>query len=174
MRRPWTSPRRPKGQRSTAHDSSICSARFGVDSRCWLKRVHSFVERLRKQVNQATCTIYVMGLYRTLDAIAPDRDWRWLKRAAQRMAREVDSRSKQHRLVLSGRLLRLGVRLMDSVANSNSNLCRIKYRDGLIIALLAARPIRLRHLAMMRVGQHLKKSGWPGRPAPCRCRSPPG
>jgi integrase len=59
-------------------------------------------------------------------------------------------------------LIALGERLMDEAeaATARSATRRaIRYRDGLLIALLAYRPVRRKNLAMMRLGRHLIKAG---------------
>ena len=72
------------------------------------------------------------------------------------------ARDKLSRLKHPQDLIALGERLMDEAdATSERSETRrsIRYRDGLLIAFLAYRPIRRRNLAMMRLGQHLVKVG---------------
>ena len=68
-------------------------------------------------------------------------------------------------MVTSEALYALGIKLMDdAVSNCNearniSNAHAFAYRDGLIIALLALIPLRLRTLTALRIGKHLVRSG---------------
>ena len=76
-----------------------------------------------------------------------DIDWTWLGRIeAALRARATPSRNKRARLKPAGELEALGRRLMAKAeAILNAPLKRaVGYRDGLMIALLARRPLRLR------------------------------
>ena len=57
----------------------------------------------------------------------------------------------------------LGIALMDRAQSSGklvtASSVQTTYRDGLIIAFLALIPLRRRTLGLLRVGQHLVKSG---------------
>jgi integrase len=78
----------------------------------------------------------------------PDQDWSWIYRFASSVrARHKPARSKRHRLVHIGRLFDLGLDLMTGAQNEATTLHRFKtYRDGLMISLLASRPLRLQNL----------------------------
>jgi hypothetical protein len=72
------------------------------------------------------------------------------------------ARDKVSRLRRIDELAALGERLMEEaeVAPAWSPRRRaVAYRDGLMIALLAYRPVRLKSFAMMRLGRHLTKVG---------------
>jgi integrase/recombinase XerD len=58
-------------------------------------------------------------------------------------------------------LLELGLRLMDTCEESadRPQYVPVRYRDGLIIALLIACPIRIKNLANLVIGQHLVFDG---------------
>ena len=62
-------------------------------------------------------------------------------------------------------LYALGLELMDSAVDlgeSTNDVCSkqgLEYRDGLLIALLALIPLRLRTLAALRIGKHLVRCG---------------
>ena len=67
---------------------------------------------------------------------------------------------KRARLVDSTRLYDLGFALMNSAdPREPHHRGLIQFRDGLIIAFLAARPIRRRNLASMRLNVHLMRNG---------------
>ena len=72
------------------------------------------------------------------------------------------ARDKLSRLKQPEELIALGERLMDEAEAATEWSARrraIRYRDGLLIALRAYRPVRRRNLAMMRLGRHLMKVG---------------
>src|SRR5262249_47002408 len=67
---------------------------------------------------------------------------------SQVKARHRPARPKRRRLVPAGELFELGVDLMIGAERQNTACKRaLTFRDGLIIALLAARPLRRPHLA---------------------------
>ena len=88
-------------------------------------------------------------LYQMALVFDPGRDWHWIRRIAARVrARHVPVRRKRERLVGAAELFELGIRLMAAAPIAGTRRQQaIVYRDGLIIALLAARPLRLRNLA---------------------------
>jgi hypothetical protein len=73
------------------------------------------------------------------------RDWSWIYRMySQIRSRHRPARSKRHRLVPIQELFDLGLALMTEAEQVHTACARaLAYRDGLIIALLAARPLRL-------------------------------
>ena len=83
-------------------------------------------------------------------AFAPDADWNWLKRKYFRQKhRAKPSRDKRTRVVPAPALYALGVSLMetatDGARHTQPFFTASQYRDGLIIALMAARPLRIRN-----------------------------
>ena len=121
--------------------------------------VRLYIEELRGQVSGMTIVIRIDGLVQALRVMAPDHDWRWLRDAALRLkARSTSSRRKADRVQSSESLWAFGRRLMREATRgevSRPSFRSVAFRDGLIIALLASRPIRLSNLASMRIGRNL-------------------
>lgn len=96
-------------------------------------------------------------------AMAPEQDWQWLTALVTRLracARPL--KNKRPRLALSRDLFELGMSLMEEAEASegrNPVLRAVRFRDGLMIALLAARPLRISNLASIRLGRHLIRQG---------------
>jgi integrase/recombinase XerD len=111
-------------------------------------RVNAYIADLEE--HNATQTL--LNRLQELQAVAvvmdPDRDWSWLNRMYSRvLVRHRPARLKRPRLVPSQELFELGTDLMARAEEENTACARaLAYRDGLIIALLAARPLRLRNL----------------------------
>jgi integrase/recombinase XerD len=109
--------------------------------------VSGFIADLEK--HNATQTL--LNRLQELGAVAvvmdPYRDWSWLNRMYSRVrARHRPARLKRPRLVPSQELFELGTDLMARAEEENTACARaMTYRDGLIVALLAARPLRLRN-----------------------------
>jgi integrase/recombinase XerD len=117
------------------------------------------------EVGCAPLTIYsrVQELHLMMGALAPQGNWSWLGHAAKRIRRRARPiRQKLQRLQPINRLERLGIDLM-SEASAEAGLTMFKrallYRDGLMIALLAHRPLRLKNFAALRLGTSLILDG---------------
>jgi integrase len=89
--------------------------------------------------------------------MGPKRDWAFIKRFSARVqSRPNDIPRKEVRLVGTDELLGLGLKLMEAAASHAKPLrSAILYRDGLIIALLSLRPLRLRNFARLTLGEDL-------------------
>ncbi len=125
--------------------------------------VAEYAERTSDSCRYRTVSTRIERLYRVLIAFDPDADHRWLYRLSLRVARQATV--LPHRIAPADDLAALGYELM-AQAVANADACgRIsqedakKYRDGLMIALLAAVPVRRRTLAGLRIGEHLVRSG---------------
>lgn len=99
----------------------------------------------------------VVELHEMARVMDPAQDWTWFKGIAARLrAQRVPARPKAPRIVAVNELLQLGQHLMATAADAGSSLAQaIRYRDGLAVAFLAARPLRRRNLAGLRIGQSL-------------------
>ena len=125
-------------------------------------QVTVYIKELQESVRPQTVAGYLAHLYDAIRVMAPDRDWTWLKAIKTRLARGLKSDGrKAARVQDSARLFELGLSLMaEAMASGREDLgTAIMYRDGLMIALLAARPIRRRNLATIRIGKELQKVG---------------
>ncbi len=125
-------------------------------------RFRQYVEYLQPNLTTAGLFNYVKHLYDAIRVMAPECDWRWLKEAVWKLASRVERPWKRPRMVDADRLLCLGLDLMDKASRVSAErpLNRaVRYRDGLIIALLAARPLRRRNLTAIRIGRNLLKVG---------------
>lgn len=93
--------------------------------------------------------------------IAPTRDWSFIKRLASWMrAKPERPRDKRSRLVGSDELYDLGLSLMERAAKqSTPRLMVMMFRDGLMIALLALRPLRRGNFINLTLGEDLVRNG---------------
>jgi integrase len=93
--------------------------------------------------------------------MGPERDWRFLKRLSARVrARAEPASAKASRLVGTDQLVGLGLALIEKAARQSTPLrSALLFRDGLIIAFLALRPLRLRNLAGLTLGKDLVRVG---------------
>jgi len=112
-------------------------------------RLRNYVVDLKKNNASQTLLARLQELREAAVVMDPERDWSWINRiASQVRAQHKPARPKRARLTGTRMLLDLGLDLMAGAGNEKTLRRRATaYRDGLIIALLAARPLRLRNLA---------------------------
>jgi len=126
-------------------------------------RVVAYVSDLQRLNAPFTVLARVEELAHMLRVMIPGYDVGWLHRLAGRArATAVSSRNKRRRVKPSEQLVDFGLEMMATAdsANGGTPLARaVTYRDGLMIALLAARPLRRRNFAALEVGRHLVPVG---------------
>jgi hypothetical protein len=125
-------------------------------------RIGQFAQALSERQLATSVASSLEGLWMCITVIAPASEFIWLRKLVNRMTVQAKrSRPKSVKVRHSAELFSYGLRLMSEAdarfPNSSRQSC-LEFRDGLMIALLAARPIRLRNLHMMRLGTHLIKS----------------
>lgn len=122
------------------------------------ERIAAYATALRARCKPVGVLGRIVELACVVKKMAPDRSWVWLDRRIARL-RAVSTLHRDHvGLPAASELHALGRRLMDEAADRPKELDRaLQHRDGLLIALLAARPIRVRNLQMIRIGRHLRR-----------------
>lgn len=124
--------------------------------------VAGYVKHLQTEVQPTTVLDYIKHLYDAIRAIAPDQNWRWLRKVAANLRYGLVSRSRHKRVLPAQSLYSLGFDLM-AKAEQEDGLGKVEraivYRDGLMIALLAARPLRGSNFAELRLGRHITRVG---------------
>jgi integrase len=125
------------------------------------QNVGLYVEDMQKRLSPFTVQINLTRLGQMMVAFTETKEFGWLFRAANRL-RPRSVRNKRAKMQSSYELAELGHRLMrDAEALGQKWHCHrsIHFRNGLIIALLAYRPVRLGNLAGIVIGQHLVHIG---------------
>jgi len=129
--------------------------------RVTISLIEVYVGYLRQNCRETTVVIELERLFFVIRTFFPDRDWAWLYRICRRIAR--DAKPIKHQEIMSPQLYRLGLSLMDSAlvktqrAGHLSKSTAIRFRDGLLIALLIQAPMRRGALSRLRIDQHLEK-----------------
>ncbi|RKK04659.1 tyrosine-type recombinase/integrase, partial [Teichococcus wenyumeiae] len=127
--------------------------------------VRRYVAVLRAQCAPVTRAGYIAWLCMMAQALAPERDWRWLNAVQARLQRQAEPvRQKRTRVVPAGELRQLGLDVMAraealEAVRPNQPLAARDFRDGLMIALLAMRPLRQRNFLGIEIGRHLQPLG---------------
>ena len=128
------------------------------------EHVASYVADLREVIASTTIAIRIRKLHQMVRALSPERDWAWLSTISRNLDRvAVPVRDKRAKLVSADVLYRFGIELMkegEQLSQSDLFHGAVRYRDGMMIALLAARPIlRRRNLSDLKVGDGIVKRG---------------
>jgi hypothetical protein len=137
-----------------------------AEARVTRERLRAYAVDLQKAVAPFTVAARIEQVGHALWAMVPHENWRWIQRAADRLrAQAVSVRDKRARLQSPEQLIGLGKALMaqgDDPASGSPTERATAYRDGLLIASLAHRPMRARNLAVILCGQHLvcRRSEW--------------
>jgi integrase len=121
-----------------------------------------FIDHLRQRVSPASVATFIGGLKKALEAIAPKADWDWMRPIYRNLkSAMVPTRQKHTRVVHPAALFQLGIELFHQAEAMPPDRQRrlVLARDGLIISLLAARPIRVGNLTSIEIGRHLVRSG---------------
>jgi integrase/recombinase XerD len=111
-------------------------------------RVRAYLADLERHNATQTVINRLVHLSVAAQVMDPNRDWSWLNRMIGPIrARHRPARPKRPRLIATRDLFELGVNLMTAAQRKTTPRERaIAYRDGLMIAFLAARPLRLANL----------------------------
>ena len=126
----------------------------------------AFVHHLQGRVGSVTRASYIGKVRRIAKILAPGRDLSWLGelRGRSALSGTAATQISSHRLrpkrsvgtIPGSELIRRG----DTKIHLRQQLARARQvRDGLMIALLALCPIRLRNLAELCVGRQLRRVG---------------
>lgn len=141
------------------------TGRFGheADPASWLTpgNIAAFVED-QLAINAARTVITKLDSLALLArALQLEGDYRFLLEQQRRLRHRVrDRRGKTQRLRPTDELVALGLDLMDAAPQAGRRLRHaVRYRDGLMIALLARRPLRAGNFRALTLGRHVVRRG---------------
>lgn len=127
--------------------------------------IREYVAELRSLVAPRTVVTLLVGLKVTIKAMKPDRSWRWLADLCNALNRSSKPISEKHaRVRPSEEIYAVALTELDRLnahpPKGRKWLCG--YRDTLMMALLAARPLRLKNFTALELGRHLiqNERGW--------------
>jgi integrase len=139
--------------------------RLALKARVDRDSIKRFVKHLRQSCRDTSVASTLHKLRVALGLIYPESDWSWLKTVAKRIDAQAKPMRHRSQEITSAQLFALGLQLMAEAENSALVAGRISKddaltcRDGLIIALLAAVPLRRRTVAALTINHHLVKTG---------------
>jgi integrase/recombinase XerD len=143
-------------------DHHVKVMRLGPMERVTRENVRLYIEYMQSRaLSPFTIQLNLQRLGQMMVAFTETKEFGWLFRAANRL-KPRSVRDKRSKMQPSYQLAELGHRLMLEAQGLTSNWHRhrsVRFRNGLIIALLAYRPVRLANLAGIVIDQHLIRSG---------------
>jgi integrase len=139
----------------------LLDSRAKPDERITPYRVQDYVIALEAVNATQTLLNRLEELRAAALVMGPQRDWSWINRVASRIrARHRPARPKCSRLIAVRELFDLGLTLMAGANRARSATRKaIRHRDGLMIALLAARPLRMGNLLGLVLNDTLVRLG---------------
>lgn len=122
-------------------------------------KVDSYLADLNSRVSSITVWNAIYKLRMAARLLDPNADFSWFTEIENDLALLMEPRSKFDRVVLSERLVEAGLTLIaEAEQYAKSPLQRAKgIRNGLLIALLAASPIRVKNYTALDVGTTFKE-----------------
>jgi integrase len=124
--------------------------------------IERYHDRARQFWGSVMLSRNLYKLRRAADLMGWGAGLAWLKEIEEDLRAVVRPRDMSHRLVTSDRLVKVGLALTQQ-ADKASSLKALKraclYRDGLMIALLAVCPIRLKNFTALTLGTSLQRVG---------------
>ena len=122
-------------------------------------RVQKFVVELEARVSSVTIWNSIYKLRRAAECLAPDVDFGWLSEIEKDLALVAEPTDRSDRLILADRLLEAGLTLIQEAEHFASTPMRRArgVRNGLMIALLALHPLRIKNFDTLRIGESIRK-----------------
>jgi integrase/recombinase XerD len=139
-------------------DSEGLGPEVGMVERVSPATIAKFATALRARAAASSAAANLNALSRALCVMAPGNDWRWLKTMAERIRTTRTPQRQELRLQSSRDLVALGFSLMASAGPAEDIATEeqaMLFRDGLMIALLAARPLRRKNFLALAIGTTL-------------------
>ena len=123
-------------------------------------RVDRFRAELEARVSSVTVYGSIYKLRRAAQLLVPGRDFTWLVEIENDLGFVMQPKSKFDRTVYTQVLIEAGMKPMAqaNAATHRSALARARrLRDGLMVAMLAFHPIRLKNFAALEIGRTFKR-----------------
>jgi hypothetical protein len=140
-------------------DASVLAA-HPVDrlTRDWLVR---YLDHLAQTAGTVGRHMFIAKLRDTIRVMFPGKLPQHLSRLVARLEGQCQPRSMAARVVVTPRLIALSKSLMKQAVGAEGEITDVvAFRDGLMIGLLAVRPIRRRSFSLIRVHCQLQRVGY--------------
>jgi integrase len=122
--------------------------------------VRTYNRHLERLVAPRTRLSMLVGLKVMMQAMAPDRNWRWLQDACNRVQISAKpSKDKRVKMRPTAEIYAAAVAELELLPASPLSLKQaLAYRDALMLAILAARPLRKGNFTTLELGRHLTRT----------------
>lgn len=131
--------------------------------RVTIERVRRLVDHLAEANTPRSVASQIDALYGAARIMMPERDWSWLRCVKARLYSAAGPKSPAGPVITSVHLVGLGEKLMNEskiVPGTPVKMAdAIRYRDGLMIALLGFIPLRHKNFAAIEIGRDLLREG---------------
>jgi integrase/recombinase XerD len=144
------------------HRNGMFSESDPVCARITPDKAADYARYLKSHFSSVSVATTMGALTSAARALAPEADWSWLSRRSTRLkGRAKPSRAKRHIVQHTLDLFCFGKGLMDGAEQGRGGRLAAaqRFQAGLIIALLAARPLRIRNFQAITIGQSLRWDG---------------
>ena len=123
--------------------------------------MRAYNQHLKDIVAPRTRLSMLVGLKVMMQAMAPEQSWRWLQDVCNRVQRTAEPRTdKRARMRPSNEIYSAAMQELQALPSGPLRLQEaISFRDAFMLALLAARPVRVRNLTSITLGRHLTMIG---------------
>jgi integrase len=131
-------------------------------SRIAPEAIRSYVTELSARVAPRTVVSSLVGLKVMIKAMASEDSWRWLADLCNRLNRTAKpAKDKRPKMRSTPEIVEAAIKELDRLKATSltRRIERTAYRDHLMIALMALRPLRLRNFATLTLGETLIRSG---------------
>lgn len=134
------------------------------EARITSERIMSYMRATRDLgAGPRTLVNHAVGLRHMFEALTPHQDWRWMLTGIEKLKAAVKPAKTHSGLPPIRLLFELGLRVMRHADRSEDATLKqraVLHRNGLVIAMLAARPMmRRNNVSTIRIGRHLVREG---------------
>ena len=122
--------------------------------------VRAYHQHLATLVAPITRLSMLVGLKVMMQAMAPDRSWRWLQDVCNRIQITArPSKDKRSRMRPTAEIVAAALRELESLPCPVTTIKQaLAYRDAFMLALMAARPLRVKNFAGLELERHLTRT----------------
>lgn len=123
-------------------------------------RLRAYLQTLQAAgLSNYTVANHIQQLGNALRAMSPGGDWRHILLAAARIrTTAVSTKDLNARMQPPEAILQLGLDLMARAETASDDLqAAVQFRDGLLVALLVHRPLRVANVAQIEIDSHLHR-----------------
>ena len=138
-----------------------CSSSLDPTDLVTSENVKGYLEKFRHLVSPVTAHGAIVGISVVVKAMSLEKDWSWLSGLCSRLSRAaIPQKDKLSRMVPIARIYQAAIADMRYLLTlkAMTPTLWVRYRNVLMVALLAARPVRLSNFVSIRLGQHLTTS----------------